>query len=315
MKMFIQLFLAVMVTASFNPAFSQVSSGGSSTQSTTTTNTVNVATQSVLDFPTSKALPQYANGLMANSSAPTLFQQNGFPASADGIAVTRFFYSLVPDIYVKDNEVISWKIDNTRYTFVPVGVNYTKNRDFKNNRTEDIRTIDVTALDPVPQGKCFLYPIGLIQGEALAKYANEVTAASLLSGLNSFAALKLKGHSNYRLLYYPAHLGANIGVVSSGKGFSFSPGASGVLQSTVAGGLFGIGNNSGHSYTEAMLHLTAMVFVEVKGEPNKQWPVVDLNTLQPKPTPPVPVQPEKPVTNTKVTVDVDLQKAIKVSQK
>ena len=110
------LSLAFLFAVSFGPLHAQASSdpttGGSSTstQTTTTNNAVNVNSQSVLALPPGRLTPQYANGLMVNTAGPTLFQQNGLPASADGIIVTRFFYSLIPDVYVKGNEVLSSKM-------------------------------------------------------------------------------------------------------------------------------------------------------------------------------------------------------------
>ena len=290
MKKFSQFFLAMIFIVCFRPAFGQ-------TQSSTTNNNVAVQTQSVLDLPAAERTPQYPNGIVPNIVSPTIFQQNGLPGSADGILVTNFFCGLVPNVYIKANKAVTSKNEGVQYTFTPVGVNYTKNCDVK-GQTEDIQTSDLTKIPLVAPGKCYLYPIGLIQCEATGKRPGEVTSASILAGVNIFAATKLQGHSNYRILYYPAHLGANIGIASSGIGAAISPGASGFVHETLTGALAGLGMSKGSTFTEGKLHITVMIFVEVKGEPDKQWPVVDLNDLQPKPAPPAlasaPMKIEKP---------------------
>jgi hypothetical protein len=141
----------------------------------------------------------------------------------------------------------------------------------------------------------------------------------MLAGINPFVANNLKGHTNYRVIYHPAQFGANIGVASNGRGFGVSPGASGFMSNTLTGMLAGFGTNSGLSYTEAMVHLTAMVFIEVKGAPDFKWPVVDISVLQPKTVPaPAPAKPEKAEmkrSEEKRTLVIQIEVQSKASQK
>lgn len=209
-----------------------------------------------------KLLPPAPGVVVPNASAPTLFDQHGLPANVKGMDLVLRFMRACPSTYVKGVSLreVREKGESgfTNLIFTPHS-NYAKYGNKGDVQMSQVVEIPTNAKVGEHRYLC----LGLIQSEALAKNAGEVPIQTIVGDAVRFTGDTLKGFNTINLVLIPKEaLSWNMGLSADGKGFGFSPGASGMIGALLGTLSGGFTTNSGNTFPVAQLGGTFIVVAE-----------------------------------------------------
>lgn len=209
-----------------------------------------------------KLLPPAPGVVVPNASAPTLFDQHGLPANVKGMDLVLRFMRACPSTYVKGVSLREVRekgeSDFTNLIFTPHS-NYAKYGNKGDVQMSQVVEIPTNAKVGEHRYLC----LGLIQSEAIAKNAGEVPIQTIVGDAVRFTGDTLKGFNTINLVLIPKEaLSWNMGLSADGKGFGFSPGASGMIGALLGTLSGGFTTNSGNTFPVAQLGGTFIVVAE-----------------------------------------------------
>lgn len=184
---------------------------------------------------------------------PQIFQQRGAPANAHAVDFALQYLAQCPPSFT-DTEVREMREKgDSRYTRII----FTPHSNYREFATGNIRPRARVAMVPeqVGQGKCVC--LGLLQVEAFAGSASDVTIQSVIHDAGLFVRDELRGFGEIRLIVIPAHsISVNMGMDAHGNGIGAAPGLSGMLNSILA--TFGLNAsiNNGRTFPAAQMGAT-----------------------------------------------------------